>query len=249
MLQSAISRSIDAILSVVLAPQCGACARVLDAPTSGPICDACWSAVAPVLPPLCLTCGDSLPSWRILTAAEGRCARCRRKPPAFDCARAAGDYDGSLREIIHAFKYDGRQSLARPLAAMMRAHGAHLLAEADCVVPVPLHPWRRLRRGFNQADALARHLGPPVVLALWRTAATVPQSGLRPAERRRNVRSAFRVSPLVSPHQLHGARMVLIDDVRTTGATLDACARILKEAGARNVGALTVASARPRGSS
>ena len=245
MLASAFARSVDAVLSVVLAPQCAACAGVLDAPRTGPVCGDCWAAITPVLPPVCLTCGDPLPSWRILTIAEGRCARCRRKPPAFDCARAAGDYDGALRGIIHAFKYDGRQSLARPLAAMMRTRGAPLLAQADCVVPVPLHPWRRFRRGFNQAEALAYHLGPPVVNALWRTKATLAQAGLSPAERRRNVRAAFRLSPLVKPLQLHAVRIVLVDDVRTTGATLDACARLLKDAGARNVSALTVASAKP----
>jgi ComF family protein len=182
----------------------------------------------------------------VLTGDERHCVRCRRVPPAFDCARAAGDYEGPLREIIHAFKYDGRRSLATPLAAMMRTHGAALLGDADFVVPVPLHPWRRLRRGFNQADALARRLGMPVVHALWRTQATVPQAGLRPAQRRRNVRAAFRVSPLVRRARLQDACIVLVDDVRTTGATLDACARALKEAGARHVRALTVARAAPR---
>jgi ComF family protein len=244
-LTRAITRSLDGALSVLLAPHCASCARVLEAPTRGPVCDACWSAVGPLLPPLCEACGDPLPSWRVLTADDSRCTRCRRLPPAFDCARAAGDYDGPLREIIHAFKYDGRRSLATPLAALMRTHGAALLEDAGFVVPVPLHPWRRLRRGFNQADALARGLGPPVVHALWRTQATMPQSGLRPAQRRRNVRAAFRLSPLVARTRLHEASVVLVDDVRTTGATLDACARVLKEAGAREVRALTVARAAP----
>jgi ComF family protein len=212
---------------------------------AGPICPACWDGVHPVLAPLCDRCGDPLPSWRLLTIAEGVCARCRRAPPGFDRARAAGDYDGSLREIIHAFKYDGRRSLAAPLARMMRDHGELLLRDADCVVPVPLHPWRRLTRGFNQAEELARRLDLPVARALWRRRVTVPQTGLRPAERRRNVRAAFALSPLGRRERLHGRCVLLVDDVRTTGATLDACARVLKAAGAREVRALTVARAAP----
>lgn len=243
MLRPGLLASVDALLSVVLAPRCAACSRVLEMPRRGPVCDACWAGLRYVVPPLCATCGDPLLSWRILTDAERVCARCRRRPPAFDCARAAGDYEGPLREIIHAFKYDGRQSLAKPLAAMMRTHGATLLDDADFVVPVPLHPWRRFRRGFNQADLLAHRLDLPVVRALWRRKATVPQTGLRRAQRRRNVRAAFRVSPLVRRAQLHDACIVLVDDVRTTGATLDACARVLKDAGAGEVRALTVARA------
>jgi ComF family protein len=244
-LHGALTRSLDALLSVALAPGCASCRRVLEYPTGGPVCPACWSSIVQVVPPLCGRCGDPLPSWRILTGMERHCIRCRRVPPAFDCARAAGDYDGSLREIIHAFKYDGRRSLARPLARMMQDAGGALLDDADVVVPVPLHPWRRLRRGFNQADALAAWLDVPVVRGLWRGKATLPQAGLRPAQRRRNVRSAFRLSPLVRPTSLLDTCVVLVDDVRTTGATLDACARVLKDAGVREVRALTVARATP----
>jgi ComF family protein len=245
MLQLAMIRSFDAVLSVMLAPRCAACAVVLDAPTRGPVCEACWSAITSVVPPLCATCGDPLASWRTLTEVERMCVRCRRVPPAFDCARAAGDYDGALREIIHAFKYEGRRSLARPLAALMRDEGTALLDGADLLVPVPLHPWRRLRRGFNQASVLAEYLELPVIKALWRERATLPQAGLRPAQRRRNVRRAFRLSPFVRRAALRDACVVLVDDVRTTGATLDACARVLKEAGVREVRALTVARATP----
>jgi ComF family protein len=166
-----------------------------------------------------------------------------------DAGRAAGEYEGALREIIHAMKYDGRRLLARPLGAMMRAAGSDLLRDAACVVPVPLHPWRRMRRGFNQATDLARQLEGPVVHALWRTRATLPQTRLTGAARRRNVRRAFTLSPLlarsVRRRHLAGRVVVLVDDVRTTGATLDACAAVLKAAGAREVRALTVARAAP----
>ena len=203
--------------------------------------------------PFCRTCGDSLPSWRVISAALEQCPRCRRHSGLVDAARAAGAYEGSLREILHAFKYEGRRVLAGPLAAMMRAAGAEILADADWVVPVPLHPWRRMRRGFNQADDLARRLGVPVLRTLWRVRATAPQTGLRAAARRRNVRHAFRLSPFLSPARRHrlleGRIVVLVDDVRTTGATLEACAAALKGAGAREVRALTVARAAPPGHS
>jgi ComF family protein len=234
---------LNSVLAIAFAPECAACDRVLEAPLDGPVCDACWSRVRVVRGPACDICGDPLPSWRRLREIDGLCARCRRVTPAFSQARAAGEYEGSLREIIHAFKYDDRRSLAKPLAEMIRRECGDVLREADLIVPVPLHPWRRLRRGFNQAEELARHLELPVCRALWRTRATQPQAGLKPSQRRRNVRAAFRLSPFVRREHLDGTRVVLVDDVRTTGATLDACARVLKECGARDVRALTVAEA------
>lgn len=237
----------NALASVVLSPGCAACRRPLDAPLAGPVCGACWSRVQAMAPPLCDVCGDSLPSWREVSVACGRCAACRRRPRAIDLARAAGRYEGALREIIHAFKYEGRRSLARPLAALMRDAGPGLLEDASSVVPVPLHAWRLAARGFNQAADLARALDLPVVFALRRTRATRAQAGLTAAARRRNVRGAFRCSRLISPRVrrtlLAGRTVVLIDDVATTGATLDACARVLKETGVREVRALTAARA------
>lgn len=164
-----------------------------------------------------------------------------------DVRRGTGVYDGTLRQIIHAFKYEGRRSLAAPLGALLRERGAALLAEADAVVPVPLFPWRRLRRGFNQSGELARHLHRPLVHALWRVRPTASQTGLTAAERRRNVRGAFVLSPLLDRATFErciGNRVVVVvDDVMTTGATLRACARVLEDAGAREVRVLTLAHA------
>jgi ComF family protein len=161
--------------------------------------------------------------------------------------RSAGEYEGPLRDILHAFKYDGRRTLASPLGALLREAGRDMLQDASCVVPVPLHPWRRLHRGFNQAADLAAALPLPVIHALWRRRITPPQTGLNAGARQRNVRGAFRVSPLVSRRVLHSMlvdrTVVLVDDVRTTGATLDSCAHVLKDAGAKEVRALTVAQA------
>jgi len=169
--------------------------------------------------------------------------------------RAAGPYDGVLRQLLHALKYEGRRTLAGRLSALMRERGREVLGVADFVVPVPLHWRRRHARGFNQAEDLASGLGPPVVHALRRVRATAPQFGLSASRRRRNVQAAFapprrgflrrrRHDP-----RLRGACVVLVDDVCTTGATLEACAAVLKAGGAREVRALTAARAAsmPRG--
>lgn len=248
-MRAGLRSTVDALLAVSFAPKCAACASELDTPSGGCVCRICWSLVRPVSPPVCRTCGDVLPAWRTASLALERCARCRRLSPAISAGRAAGEYEGALRHIIHAFKYEGRRSLARPLGAMLRDCGADLLGDADFAIPIPLHPWRRLRRGFNQASDLAARVDVPVLQALWRSRATLPQSGLSAAARQRNVGHAFRLSPWLrlrtrrSP--LAGRVLVLVDDVRTTGATLDACARVLREAGAREVRALTVAHAAP----
>ena len=202
----------------------------------------------------------------LIAAAEGivsaclapACAACRRVldsplkgpvcPTCWTEARAAaGTYAGALRHIIHAFKYEGRRSLARPLAAIVRERNADALAGADCIVPVPLYPTRRLRRGFNQAAELARHLEVPVVHALWRIRPTAPQFGLTAAARSRNVAGAFRLSPLLTARIrrtcVEDRVIVLVDDVMTTGATLRACAAALEGHRPREIRMVTLARA------
>jgi ComF family protein len=237
--------AVDAVLVVVLAPACAACEEPLQHPTAGPVCDRCWRSIVPLTPPLCDRCGDPLPAWRSASGRLAWCARCRRAPRWVDRGRAVGAYDGALRAIVHALKYDGRRSLAKPLAALMRERSADLLDGAAYVVPVPLHPSRRRHRGFNQAVDLARHIGLPVVQALRRVRATATQTGLAAAQRHRNVRGAFATT--AAARALAGTTVLLIDDVSTTGATLDACARTLKEAGVAEVRALTAARTAVRG--
>ncbi len=248
-----VRRLADGLLAVLLAPRCLACDRPLDCPLDGPVCPACWREVVPIPPPICIVCGDGLPTWRLLDPAACRCARCRREPPAVVRARAAGAYEGVLRQVIHGLKYEGRRTLAAPLGEMMRTRGMEVLRGADFAVPVPLH-WRRLHaRGFNQAEDLARHLGLPVVRALGRVRPTAPQSGLTATDRRRNLRGAFapprryRVGARRHDPRIRGACVVIVDDVSTTGATLEACAKVLREGGAREVRALTAARALSRG--
>jgi ComF family protein len=139
---------------------------------------------------------------------------------------------------VHALKYDGRPSLAKPLAALMKMRGTDVLDGVDACVPVPLHSARHRSRGFNQAAELSRHLGLPVVPALRRTRRTPSQTDLPAAARHANVRGAFAMARRTN---VRGMVLVLVDDVSTTGATLDACARVLLDAGAREVRALTAA--------
>jgi len=155
----ACARFCDALLAVLLAPACAACNAPLDHPTHGPVCAACWRSILPLTPPLCDGCGDPLPTWRTISRPLARCARCRRARRHVDRSRAIGAYEGALRSVVHALKYDGRRSLAGPLAALMRDRGRDLLEGVDAAVAVPLHPSRRRERGFNQAGDLARRLG------------------------------------------------------------------------------------------
>ena len=167
------------------------------------------------------------------------CRRCQGARLCVSRARAIGAYDGALRAIVHALKYDARRSLARPLGELMRARGADVLQGVTSVVPVPLHPSRRRERGFNQARDLARHLGLPVVEALARVRSTAPQAQLSAAERRQNLEGAFMTTR--HARRLIGATVVLVDDVSTTGATLEGCAQALRSAGVADVRALTAA--------
>ena len=246
------SRAADGLLAVLLAPACAACNASLPYPARGPVCQSCWDAIRSFTPPLCRRCGDPLPSWRVISVEAGVCPRCRRRPSALTESRAIGAYDGSLRAIVHAFKYGGCRSLARGLGARLRESAAGLLANADIVVPVPLHRSRRRRRGFNQARELARHLGLPLVDALRRTRPTPSQTDLPAAARHGNVRDAFALARRQLPWlalNVEGLRIVLVDDVSTTGATIEACARVLRAAGAADVSAVTAARvvSRPRG--
>ena len=194
--------------------------------------------LAALLAPLCAGCRATLES-----PLNGPvCGRC-----LIDAHLAEGRYDGALREIIHAFKYEGRRSLAQPLGTLLRQSNSRALEDAACVVPVPLFAGRKLRRGFNQATELAKHLDLPVVHALWRVRVTASQTGLTAIERRRNVHRAFRLSPFLSKETrlrcIADRVVVLVDDVMTTGATSEACASVLLDAGAREVRVVTLARA------
>jgi len=169
---------------------------------------------------------------------SGRCALCRSGLRGFDAAYSYGAYEGVLRDLIHLFKYGRVRTLARPLSGLL-AQALPRDEVFDATVPVPLYWIRRLKRGFNQSELLARGLarrtGIPVMKALGRVRPTPTQAGLSNSARRLNVAKAFR------SRDVREKRILLIDDVMTTGATAAACASALKQAGARRVALLTVA--------
>ena len=169
---------------------------------------------------------------------EGRCALCRSGLRGFDAAYCFGAYEGVLRELIHLYKYGKVRTLARPLSGFL-AQALPREEAFDAIVPVPLYWRRRLQRGFNQAELLGRgvslHTGIPLAKALRRLRPTPTQAGLSNSARRQNVATAFRA------RNVQGKRILLIDDVMTTGATAASCALALKQAGARRVSLLTVA--------
>jgi ComF family protein len=234
----------DAALCALFDPACAACRGPVGPGRVGPVCSGCWSAIKLVSPPWCDRCGEPLQSWRHTPGSDGQCPRCVAHPPHFDLARAFGLYEGALREIVHALKYRGHRSLAAPLGALMEETGRGLLEGADAVVPVPLHPWRHLRRGFNQADELAQALGRRVWRPLRRRSLRVPQARLSGHQRWTNVRTAYGLFRLRAGAPARRPKyVVLIDDVMTTGATLDACSRMLREGGVEWIAALTLARA------
>ena len=213
------------------------------------MCQACWRAVRFFTPPLCDVCGaPACESSRIERPRWG-CGLCAREPlPWVSRARALGAYEGALRAIVHGLKFRRCPTIARPLARWIRERHADVLDHADAVVPVPLHPSRRRRRGFNQAQELAAHLGLPVLSVLRRHRRTPTQVSLTAAARRANVDAAFTTARRCgwfgwSP--VEGRRVVLVDDVWTTGATLAACARVLHEAGAAEIRVIAVARTLP----
>jgi ComF family protein len=225
-----------AALDLLFPAVCPLCEARLGPGRRDPVCGACWSSFTRLAPPWCARCGA--PS----VAALDACPMCPEPPPAFDYARAAAAYGGSVREAVHALKFGGRRSLARPLGDLIGEQCAGALTERlDALVPVPLARPRQRERGFNQAALLAERLGERLGVRVrpgWlvRLRATAPQTDLAADARRANVAGAFAAAPAVA-----GAHVAIVDDVVTTGATVAECARALRAAGARRVGALAVA--------
>lgn len=250
----------DALIATCLAPSCAVCRGWLPAPTRGAVCEACWATIELFTPPLCHVCGA--PVQQSTRGDAAGCALCARAPLRdLDRAAALGLHDGTLRQIVHALKFGRRHGLAGRLGGLLRSAHADLLDGVDALVPVPLHRRRHRWRGFNQAHELARHLRRPIWPVLRRRRHGPPQASLDAHARAASVEGVFalawrarwgvmrgRPSPRGCGPQrrpLEGCRLLLVDDVWTTGATLSACARVLRSAGAQHVSALVIARAVP----
>jgi ComF family protein len=240
-IRATTGRVLHGALDLVLPPRCLGCGSAVEAP--GRLCAACWRTLTFLGPPQCRHCGYPLPH---ALPAEPLCGACAADPPGYHRARAALRYDDGSRGLILAFKHADRTDTAPAFGRWLARAGAELLADADLIAPVPLHRWRLLKRGYNQAAVLARALAresalPLVPDLLQRRRATPSQQGLSAQARLANVTPAsFRPHPW-QRRRLAGRRVLLVDDVMTTGATVGACAEVLLAAGAAQVDVLTLA--------
>jgi len=235
------ARAVTGALDLLLPPRCLGCGGTVE--TQGRLCAGCWRRLVFLGPPLCRMCGYPLP--HALPEAP-LCGTCAAEPPAYDHARAALRYDDGSRGLILRFKHADRTDTAPAFGRWLAQAGTDLLAEADLIAPVPLHRWRFLKRGYNQAAILAHALARESGVAhvsdlLQRSRATRSQQGLSGRARLDNITAgAFRIHPW-HLRRVAGASVLLVDDVLTTGATVSACARILRRAGAAQVDVLTLA--------
>jgi ComF family protein len=229
-----------AVVDGVLPPRCLACGTIVDEPDA--LCSSCWAGMRFFAPPWCAVCGLPFPHPM---GEEAVCADCARQKPSWDRARAVMRYDKHSRHLVLALKHGDRTHVARALGRWMGRAGAELLEGADMIMPVPLHWTRLFTRRYNQAGLLAhavRAAGGPPVMADWlvRRRRTSSQGRLGPVARVRNVRGAFAVR---RGCDVKGKRIVLVDDVLTTGATVEECARVLRRGGAAFIGVLTLSRA------
>ncbi len=238
--QAWIGKLKTAALDLLFPPHCAVCERL-----GAWLCANCIDKIEPIEPPVCQICG--LP--RVGANRAAICSRCQSSPPQIDGLRAYAIHDGLLRKAIHQFKYEDLRALAEPLGRLM-ADGWKRLAppglELDAIVPVPLHRSRQRQRGYNQASLLAEALGTRLQLpvlegAMVRTRDTAPQVNLGAQERRANVRDAFQCTR----SGLTDRRLLLVDDVYTSGATLESGCLALRDAGASSVWACTLTRAKP----
>lgn len=239
-----LRRSAGAVVDALLPPLCLGCQAIVATP--GTLCAACWAKIGWLAPPLCGCCG--LPfefDPGVAVGEDVRCAACLRDPPAFARARAVFRYDEASRNLILSFKHADRTHAAPAFGQWLARAGGEVLQGADIVAPVPLH-WLRLAwRRYNQAaliaqwaaEAAGRRCVPDLLVRQRRTPS---QGELGRTERRRNVRRAFAVHPRHGA-AVRGARVLLVDDVFTTGATVEECAKTLLAAGAAAVDVLTLA--------
>jgi ComF family protein len=241
-LSTKLSQLADQALGFVYPNVCQLCGEERATSHEGFVCSQCWHQVRFIRPPFCKRCG--LPFQGEITAAF-ECANCKELEFHFRSARSAVIAAGAVLEVVHRYKYQRALWFEPFLADLLLREALPELRgqEWDCLVPVPLHPAKRRQREFNQAERLATHLGaaagiPMNTELLERVSPTATQTKLSRAQRAENMRGAFAMK---NKQKLNGERILLFDDVFTTGATTDACAKVLKKAGAGEVAVWTVA--------
>ncbi|MCB1970902.1 MAG: ComF family protein [Geminicoccaceae bacterium] len=229
------------MVNAVIPARCLACSRIID--IQGELCEVCWNALRFIKGDVCRICGR--PFGGILPH-ERLCGDCMDEPPLYDRARAPLLYEGVGRRLVLRLKHGGHIEGARTLARWMASVAGPLIDDTSLLVPVPAHRWRLWSRGFNQAALLAGHVGritgvPYLPQALERRQATVSQQGLGASERRVNITPAAFAMTASGAARIDGHGVILVDDVLTTGSTVNACAAVLRRAGARSVDVLTLA--------
>ncbi len=232
--------ALGAVADLLLPPVCISCRARIE--THGLLCGDCFAKIDFIAPPLCARLGVPLPydaGEPCLSAAA------IASPPVYDRARAVARYSETMRDLVQSFKYRDRQEGLRLFGRWLTHAGAELLADADLLVPVPLYRSRLWWRRFNQSALLAQGVSqlsgvPADCFLLKRVRRTASQVGLSAEQRRRNVAGAFKVDP-DRRKSLKGRSVVVVDDIVTTGATAEACARVLKRAGAGRVDVLALA--------
>jgi ComF family protein len=235
-----IARLFRRFLDILIPPLCLQCHKAVG--SAHTLCPACWKSIRFIASPCCAQCGAPFD----FPVEEGTlCGECLAFPPDYTKARSAMIYDDASKGLILRLKHADHLHLARGLAQNMFAAGKDLLDEADFIVPVPLHRFRLFQRRYNQAALLAQALGklsgkPVLVDVLLRARATQSQGHLKREERRKNVAGAFCLAPRKAA-QMAGKKILLVDDVMTTGATANACATALIKAGVAAVFVLTAA--------
>ena len=234
---------VKGLIDLIFPPLCAFCGSPLAEDDRGEICPGCLRNVRFISPPICPKCGVPFISQ---SGEDHLCGQCLRRRWHFGSARALGLYDGPIREAIHALKYERKSFLAKPLVGLLdKGYPFMDYGSYDLLVPVPLHAKRLRERGFNQAlvlgRAMARREGVPCTgFILRKTRPSAPQIHLSLRERQRNVKGSFAVA---DPAKVRGKRALLIDDVMTTGSTVNECTRELSKAGAAQVDVFTVARA------
>ena len=246
----ALSDRFDWLVDWLYPPRCRACSGRIYGRDAEYFCGTCWPEIRVVSHPLCTTCGRPFPD---ASGDDHLCGICLSRQPYFACARAWACYpreettEHPLRRVVQKFKYGRKVSLGKPLGRLLAQGCQEFLDQcpSDLIIPVPLHPKRLRWRGFNQSVLLARQVSREYAIPLdpfvvYRSKETPPQTQLTEDERRKNVRGAFSLNDQKS---VKGKRILLIDDVYTSGATVNECSRALKRGGAKEVYVLTLARA------